>query len=486
MYSVLLVDDEKWIVQSIKAKGDWDKHQMHVVGEAFNGEEALQQIVECKPDIVLTDIRMPGMSGLALMEKVKENGLHTEFVVISGYSEFAYVKQALQLGAVDYMLKSIDEQEMDDVLGRLKLRLDKARQTASQELLSLLQTSGGEEEQGIQRILLQNKLPSSAQQLSAIGLIGASGAIDLPPLPVEVPFLAVKVARRIQAVLIRKEDQAAAIAHWKAEAQGLYGIGIGKGADRLNQLEAAIQSAALAASRYFITGRRGEVHSYREAGERFNEPMIRLVQAVKHRNKQAVTDSFEQLRVFMRDEQPGIQHAVHLYQFVLTLSQHAEAEPQEELAASYTTLLEMFEDVRVMLDYLEQLTLSGIEIAAAAPAEITHLTMKQIIAYMENDYASNLSLPMIAQRFNLHPNYISQLFQKEMKTTFTKLLMSIRLAHACRMLTETELTITDIAERIGYQDYFYFAKVFKKNFNLSPSQYRLFEGSRSANSNDIT
>jgi two-component system response regulator YesN len=89
MYKVLLVDDEPWVIESIKGKVDWEQHGFVVAGQALNGFEALERIAEAEPDVVFTDIRMPGISGLELIQKAKERKRNIHFIIISGYAEFA-------------------------------------------------------------------------------------------------------------------------------------------------------------------------------------------------------------------------------------------------------------------------------------------------------------------------------------------------------------------------------------------------------------
>lgn len=109
MHKVLIVDDESWIVESMKDFVDWKHYGFEVIGQAYNGLEALEAIQRYQPDIVFTDVRMPEMGGLELIQKAKELPFLIHFVVVSGYAEFIYAQEALKLGAVAYCLKPFDE-----------------------------------------------------------------------------------------------------------------------------------------------------------------------------------------------------------------------------------------------------------------------------------------------------------------------------------------------------------------------------------------
>ncbi|SFA98260.1 two-component system, response regulator YesN [Cohnella sp. OV330] len=472
MFSVMLVDDEKWIVQSIMAKGKWQKYGLNVVAVAYNGLEALAKIESERPDVVLTDIRMPGMSGLEVMAQAREKGLHTEFVVISGYSDFDYVKKALQLGAIDYMLKSVDEEELNDVLARLADKLRLAKRSSGQYLAALLQNGLPEDCAEIEKILQQNGLPPVVNRLSVLCVIGDR---EIPRLA-DLPCIAIKIGSRMHAMFIRAEDQPSWLTLLTGGDFSCDGIGIGKPAEELHQLEAAIQTATLAAARFFLTGRKGEAHAYRRGKDTSHELHARLYASIHNRKSQETAYIFARLRELLKEDGADFRQALQLYAFVLSIAQQGTDTGGDVPAQSPSALLAAFTDVDGMIDYLEGLAVSDMEESSEPMSEGTrHEVLKQIVADIETDFAKDLSLQTIARRFKLHPNYVSQLFQKELRTTFTKLLTSVRLEQACSLLRDTNLSINEVAERIGYSDYFYFAKVFKKQFEVTPTQYRIAE-----------
>lgn len=124
MHKVLIVDDEEWTRISIKKLIDWQKLGMEVVGEARNGQAALELIRREPPDILITDIRMPVMDGLVLMERVRAEYPGIVAVLLSGYSEFEYAKKAIAYGVFDYVLKPIDEEQLESTLRRAAERLN--------------------------------------------------------------------------------------------------------------------------------------------------------------------------------------------------------------------------------------------------------------------------------------------------------------------------------------------------------------------------
>lgn len=469
MFSVMLVDDEKWIVQSILAKGNWQKHGLNVVAVAYNGLEALAKIESERPDVVLTDIRMPGMSGLEVMGQTKEKGLHAEFVIISGYSDFDYVKKALQLGAIDYILKSVDEDELNEVLARLVDKLHSVKHLAGLHLAALLQNGLPENHANIERILQQNSLSPIANRLSVLCVIGDYEI----PRPTGLPCIVIKIGNRIHAMFINVEDQPSWLLILAGGECVFDGIGIGKPVEEIQQLELAIQTATFAAGRFFLTGRKGEAHFYRRGKDSNNELSTQLYASILSRKLKETVCIFEQLRELLKEEGAELYQALQLYVLVLSATQQDVDVSGDVSTQLPCTLLTTFTDVDRMFDYLEHLTIAAMmEPTEPASGGTHHEILKQIVTYIETDFTKDLSLQTVARLFNLHPNYVSQLFQKKLQTTFTKLLTSVRLEQACKLLRVTNLSINEIAEQIGYSDYFYFAKVFKKKFGVTPTQYR--------------
>lgn len=123
-YRVILIDDEPWTLVYLKKTFKWDQMGFEVIAEIKNSEEAIDIICRECPDVVFTDIRMPKMSGLELMQRVKEKGINSTFIIISGFAEFSYAQEAVKLGAFEYCLKPISFEKADEILTRLKVNLD--------------------------------------------------------------------------------------------------------------------------------------------------------------------------------------------------------------------------------------------------------------------------------------------------------------------------------------------------------------------------
>lgn len=124
LYKILIVDDEEVIRTSIIRRIPWKEVGFEVVGDAENGEDALEKIPALEPDLVMTDIRMPYMDGLKLAEEIRKEWDDMEIVIFTGFDEFEYAQQAIKQNVMEYILKPVNGQELQEILVKLKLKLD--------------------------------------------------------------------------------------------------------------------------------------------------------------------------------------------------------------------------------------------------------------------------------------------------------------------------------------------------------------------------
>ena len=117
-YRLVIADDENKIIQLIKQLGHWEELNIEIVDECTNGRTAYESIREKKPDLVLSDIKMPVYDGIELIQKLRDEGIDPFFILLSGYRHFEYARSAIQLNVIDYLLKPIDEEQLNRTLKR--------------------------------------------------------------------------------------------------------------------------------------------------------------------------------------------------------------------------------------------------------------------------------------------------------------------------------------------------------------------------------
>ena len=147
MYTMIVTDDERWIRERIINSINWEAIGVRVTGQASDGEEALELCKSLRPDIVLTDIRMPVISGLEFVTALKECGVNAKIIIISGYNDFSYAQTAIKLGVFDYILKPVENDEMVEVVRKcvrqIELEADN-RKIVEQAGLRLNAGAGGQ------------------------------------------------------------------------------------------------------------------------------------------------------------------------------------------------------------------------------------------------------------------------------------------------------------------------------------------------------
>lgn len=124
MYQVFLADDEEWALITLRKMIAWDEWGFAVAGEAADGKSALERILRTEPDLIISDIRMPGLDGIALLNELRKNQLESEVLLVSAYTDFEYAREALRLGCAGYLVKPVEEADLANYLEIVKKKLD--------------------------------------------------------------------------------------------------------------------------------------------------------------------------------------------------------------------------------------------------------------------------------------------------------------------------------------------------------------------------
>lgn len=171
MLKVLIIDDEPWSRQVVRSLGAWNEHGMQIIGEAEDGIEGLQLIEEFHPEIVITDMRMPGLDGVELLERLNRGYPEVQIIVMSGYDDFVYLKQAIRSKAAEYLLKPVDREELNNVLAGCAQERERQRKAASPLMLmdaSLMENYLAYRQRIYDQLLALNK-PAVTEELQKLG-----------------------------------------------------------------------------------------------------------------------------------------------------------------------------------------------------------------------------------------------------------------------------------------------------------------------------
>lgn len=470
MYKVLIVDDESWVVESLKASMDWGSHGFEVSGAAYSGLEALQWMERAKPEVVFTDIRMPGMTGLELIKKGSELPWAPKFVVVSGYAEFAYAQRALNFGASAYCLKPYDEQEIAGVLAKLKKTLDTERVHAESRLLHLLTERTDADSDRLHAELAKWGL--HLDPAHGIGALVAAFEDGTQPDPLPGPGLRLKIGRS-KMLYVMDYDRLGAAAGELAARQGFKGAGISGRCREVRMLKQAIGAASLLSNQYFITGKPGVFWDRGDAQGEVKERIRQIGAAIGNKDLTALLRCFDDIKGLFREGRVTVQEALHLYNAAFAFLYSVHGDENDSMLPNYEQLMEQFASGFDMIDDLSMAAIRGMGPHTEYEAkESGNETFKSILQYVHDNYRNAISIQTLTQTFYVHPNYVSQLFKKETGETFTSYVTRLRISYACELLKQTGDLVGEIAEKAGYQDYFYFTRMFKKVTGRTPTQFR--------------
>jgi len=472
VYKALIIDDERWIVEGIKAGVSWEKYGFQVAGVAENGQEGLKLIESLRPEFVLTDIKMPLVNGLELIKRGKVISPHTYFAVLSGHAEFAYAQKALNYGTFGYCLKPFEIEEIEALLGKLSQTLKRNAQldpdNDEQELYEVL-CSGNEE-------LLAEKLTTAGMPVKA----------DLPITPIIIQgYAPVQFPGEIQHIRFRMNKRRIGCFVYSHLAEGFlrsfdlsgnaleYSIGVGSSSASASELEAALEIASVAAYGFFSTGKTGIYRAVSASESPIDDILSELASALAQQDRIRFVSLMESCKPLFQCYAFTIKDAYMIFNTVMYLFTREGVKAHTRFLEGYDQLYYEYGHSDAMIDYLVKHTLNHFSDGLSSRlASVTHVRIKEILQYIHHHFNQEISIQSLSEKFYLSPTYLSQLFKKEVGENFVEYLSRERIQYACKLLAETDMTVGQIGEKCGFNDYFYFTRIFKRLNGMTPTQYR--------------
>ncbi|MDQ0064085.1 response regulator transcription factor [Paenibacillus harenae] len=477
MYKVFLVDDEELVIKSLKATVDWKGSGYEVAGYALSGEEAVEAVKRIRPDLIFSDIRMPGMNGLELKKRLDDAGVTAKFIIVSGLAEFALAQKAIQNGISGYCLKPFDEMEITGYLRKLKRELDASQLLPEGEILDMIEAGTPEAHNRLRHELALAGIAGSEEDGLRIML---SVRRDRLTIHEKVPCLTVRIGYRKFIYVMADRDADQLMATFASEGHPfLKGIGFSKQGIDTAGFAQAIQDAELQAYQYFTLA-----ESLAWEGSWQSNDMKSAFGMLAEGDDLAFIAQLDSLQVMFRSGHLNIRHALLLYNdCILQLSRKGMGS-NELYLYSFEQLAEQFEDVRDMIDDLKRLFEEEKDQNHHHPVFMhpgRGSTFSVMLEYINEHFGEDITILGLSKQFNLNPNYISQLFRKELDKTFTEYLTGLRMNRASELLRTTSIPINEIADQVGYKDYFYFSKMFKKILGVPPRGYRYDQNQNNSN-----
>ncbi|MDF2925511.1 MAG: hypothetical protein K0R57_4425 [Paenibacillaceae bacterium] len=532
MVKVLIAEDEAIILEGMITKIHWDELGLQLAGTAGDGSRALQLFRELLPDILITDIRMPAMDGLTLIKEVKRLKPQTVCIIISGIGEFSFAREAMELGVTRYLLKPLNEAEINSVLASKLGELE--RDSEDRLTVEKLKADFRKYADEIQELILSKLVSETAEDRleakwadfgfrrtgSALcAAVFALGRIAFPHLRFqagEEPLLWFGVKNIIGECLRQESLHGVVFKHAFKKREIVAVVELAEEMDR-ERAGRAFERAWRNVDRLLripvAVGRGGEAarpeelrRSYAEASLASQNRIIRgygavyaLGQAASVQNSKPVTEAEEKTvlrwleesrtqelgewlraRMLPMTDPAGGQYRewerfcleVHRLFRSITAAKNADG---AALLGDYPTFLQEVANAENWMETLSDLMKQAAAVAnCCSPGgrRTGEDIVEEVKRVISSDCQKDISLLWISQQYYIHANYFSRLFKEKTGMNLTDYIMQTRMDQAYRLVKTTDMQIRSIAEMVGYDNAAYFGMLFRKTFGQSPIQVR--------------
>lgn len=497
--NVVIVDDQRLSRAGMIKMIDWEGLGLKLAAECANGREALERIGDVEADIVITDVRMPVMDGLELIEKAKEQYPGLAYVVISGYDDYSYVRKSVQLTVADYLLKPVDSQELNALLGMLVQRLAKQNRQAEADLRKWREQ--------FFHFLLEGVYEQDEKQLLAEFADIRFGHADdrfvaaafESPMDKQAVYEALSPLNERMAVCVLRTHGVyllvaagpALTAEGIAEQLGeltpeLQGIGVGTTAFGIASVR---ESAGRAFDAYTIRKSRSESDAeVPSTYERLAEEAANLFPLsaaweqewafhLRQGNRDAALSKLAELLRVSTTAHPDIVSSSYQYVLLRGARELFEAgfirEPDFleacRIARMLSGMVQLADKKRMVDDFFR----SRLKAPEGEQALETRQAVEKAKTYIDAHFCETINLSELAQKSYMSPGYFSSLFRQHTGKNFLEYMTELRIEHAKALLAaDPERKIGDVAQQCGYQDLKYFRKLFKRHTGITPLGFK--------------
>ena len=502
MLNLLIVEDEQVIRNGLEKHVPWQELGIDRVFTAENAECGLRICQDYRPDIVVSDINMPGMNGVELCKCIREKFPQCQIIFISGYSDKEYLKAAITLGAVSYVEKPIDIKELS---GAVKQAVERVRQSSRQNetvLHALLQPAPGEKmelqlygaERQLERdavfqifLLKRKEIIRKVDEFTQIckqaveEIAGeCKGRLHMLADYVEENCFALLLSSDCTDLLIREEQGRrfceALLA--KRNEQDKWFLAAGRPVNSLETVICSYHSAQNAMKTLAYKG----WNNFAMPDESAREYLGTISLEEEHAFRKALTDSrVEEARQMLHgwytrlvEERAELSFQVRNIYYILDtiIMQVEDMTPRKrrECADAGRHFLDETQTIYEMQEFVEE----HLQWFGHDHEEVkANILIKKVIDYMNTHLSDkDMSIKLLADEVYLTPTYLSSLFKKTTGSTIGQYLTEIRMNRAQELLTDPGWKLYQVAEMVGFEDANYFAKTFKKKTGMLPSEYR--------------
>ena len=493
MYTVFIVDDESKVINGLIKRIQWDRLDACVIGYAQNGKEAEEKILELKPNIVITDIFMPGQTGLQLMENLKSK-CDAVYIIFSAYSEFEYAREAMQMDVVDYLIKPMNISEIEETIKKAsqKYRYQKASYIQNEEEYQLQNILNGNE------ITTENTILYQYESFFVIQLKLTNISASVDPLAAKVrtwtvmegQIFLLKGKNRLTLVIAQKDAYMISNARKKiihnleqlnTEFEKSFFWGLGCIVDSPMMLPKSLLVAeemqeycAFSLSQITENSKSSMLSTSAPDQIKDAENLLLIVEETTE-----VQNILQQIKenIQLQNNSAGIIKA-QIIDFVYSLRKQFEMS-YEDISVAFTDWnsqiicpLLSSPNLDYMFDIIYNFIFQLREYSASHNDGYSQRYIARIKQYILDNLSYNINLNDLATEINRNPSYISYIFKHETGQNLFDFITQERMKRAKHLLKNTDLKILDVARECGYEDQSYFSQVFKKYTGSTAGSFR--------------
>lgn len=509
MLNIVLIDDEKIVLKGI-ASAIQKESEFYLAGTADNGIEGLDLILNLKPDIVLTDIRMPGITGLEMIRRAKKELPNTAYIVFSGFNEFKYVKEAIGLDVIDYIEKPVTISKLHEVLQKAKKlyqyqenyteltrNLEKAERVCIEKALRDLYEQPMEEEFYLKQIILQNPRLENAKSICAIK-IKEEDSPTVDEYRSVVQNLTLNLTKNEQVEVysfFEKENlmlvyfnlgkmefpflEKAMIQKDKIEEEIKIRVGISRVHKNFYELKNVFEEAdsALYYARYL------------ESSDIVNIDEVEYVNSIPREISQhhkslefdfrigQYDDCRKQIKEYVMyikqmDLLPEL-FTQKCWELIFLLHQMLNERGEHEelnIEMNYSELGKMVSGEKIA-DWTIEKAEEILRYAEESRDDGSSRATRIVKQYIENHFSEGISLDELAEQVHMSNTYLSMLFKKEEGITYIRYLTKIRMEKAKEYIKQG-YKAKEVCEKVGYHDYKHFSTQFKLYTGMTLENYK--------------
>lgn len=534
MIKVFLVEDEVVLRNAIKNSIHWEKEGYEFVGEASDGELAYPLILKARPDILITDIKMPFMDGLELSKAVKKEIPEMKILILSGYNDFEYAQQAISIGVTDYLLKPISAEKLLEAISRVAGEIEKEkedRELLRQYIEEMQENIEIEKTQFFTRMLKDPiSITEALEQGRSLGMELSAECYNVMLFKIMDDGNKAKNGEQEVEAWVQVENyihSLHAVCCFQRGVEGLAFLCMGEGEEQVKEkIEKIRKDLAMILAlypdlRYFggigkpVDRLRNLKESFHEAERAFAGRFNALPNQIVYQSDLCMEsglgeepdvqgiDSVEFIRgmvsKFLRngtaEELPAFLEAcfegshtdnlrslmmrqyimMDIYIMVVSFGEERKIaqEDIERECGEIKKVSEHIADVDAMKAYVEHLIRGILVLRDTVSGRRYSDIIESAQAYILEHYMSEgISLNAVAVSVNMSPSYFSSIFRQEVGKTFVEYLTEIRMEKAKELLMCSSKKTSEIGYEVGYKDSHYFSYIFKKTQRCTPKEYR--------------